>query len=137
MRAPPAMAVPRPISAGSVKRDPFPWEQRVHDHLANAPLLALLLVAILHWTQVVAICGMGSEPFDGDIRLKTEPVATGYLPIVLGAISVLNVLPFFFELVRALSAASRYEVSQQGAMLARPPHGHRAGPMPGRPLRSR
>jgi uncharacterized membrane protein len=106
----------------SSRRVIAPWEQRVHDYLANAPLLALLLVAILHWTQVVAIFGAGPESFDGGIRFKQEPLAMGYILGVLGAILVLNVLPFLFELARAIRAASRREVSQQGAMLAHSPH---------------
>jgi hypothetical protein len=108
----------------SSRRVIAPWEQRVHDYLANAPLLALLLVVILHWTQVAAIFGAGPEPFDGGIRLKQEPIAVGYVLVVLGAILVLNVLPFVFELACALMAASRREVSQQGTMLAQPPRRH-------------
>jgi len=108
----------------SSRRVIAPWEQRVHDYLANAPLLALLLVAILHWTQVAAIFGTGPEPFDGGIRLKQEPLAMGYILGVLGTILVLNILPFLFELARTVTAASRREVTQQGAMLAHPPQPH-------------
>jgi hypothetical protein len=118
----------------SSRRIIAPWEQRVHDYLANTPVLALLLVAILHWPQVAAIFGAGPEHFDAGIRLKQEPVPTGYILIVLGAILALNVLPFVFELGLAFMAAARREVSQQGAMLAHPPHAHRAGPLPERPF---
>jgi hypothetical protein len=98
-----------------------PWEQRVHDYLANTPLLALLLVAILHWEQVAAIFGVGPAPFDGAIRWKPEPIPVPYLVPILGAIALLNVLPFILEFGRALRAARHGEVRQVGAMLAHPP----------------
>ena len=79
-----------------------PWEQRVHDYLAVIPLLALVLIAILHWTQVLAIVGLGPQPFDHTIRLKDDPLPAMYLGSLLSAIFLFNLVPYLFELARGL-----------------------------------
>jgi hypothetical protein len=79
-----------------------PWEQRVHDYLAVLPLLALVLVGILHWAQVQAIVGLGPQPFDGSIRPKHDPLSPAYLVSLLSAIFLFNLLPYLFELARGL-----------------------------------
>jgi hypothetical protein len=84
-----------------------PWEQRVHDYLCVLPLLALVLVALLSWTQVLAILGLGPEDFDGTIRLKEHPLSPTYLVLLLAAIFLLNLLPYVIELARALRVRTR------------------------------
>jgi hypothetical protein len=91
----------------SSRRDVAPWEQRVHDYLAVLPLLALVLVSLLNWSQFLAIFGLGPQPLDASIRLKADPLSPIYLVLLLGAIFCFNILPYVFELVRGLTAAGR------------------------------
>jgi hypothetical protein len=84
-----------------------PWEQRVHDYLCVLPLLALVLVALLSWEQVLAIVGRGQHSFDGAIHLKDDPLSPTYLMLLLAAIFFLNLLPYLIELARALRSRVR------------------------------
>jgi len=97
-----------------------PWEQRVHDYLALLPLVALVLVTLLSWPQFLSIFGLGSEPFDGSIRLKAEPLSATYVLLLLGAIFCFNVLPYLLELGRGIAAAKRGSTKE-------PLPAHRAG----------
>jgi len=89
----------------SSHRDVAPWEQRVHDYLAVLPLLALVLVALLSWPQVLAIFGLGLEPFDATIHFKADPLSPIYLVLLLVAIFFFNLMPYLLELWRGLRAA--------------------------------
>lgn len=60
-----------------------PFEQHVHSHLEYIPLVALSLVAMLYWSQFAALLGAGSEPASFRLSLKSEPLETRYLIIVL------------------------------------------------------
>jgi len=91
----------------SSRRDVAPWEQRVHDYLGVWPLLALILVTLLHWPQFLAIFGLGPESLDASIRLKAKPLSLSYVVLLLSAIFFFNLLPFLFELGRGLKAAGR------------------------------
>ena len=91
-----------------------PWEQRVHDYLAVLPLLALILVALLSWGQVLAIFGLGWCPLDSGIRVKAHPLSPTYLSVLLSAILAFNLLPYLFELARGLRAWMRAERKGRG-----------------------
>jgi len=82
-------------------------EQRVHDYLAVLPLLALVLIPLLSWTQILAIFGLGPQSMDRGIRLKEHPLSPTYLSLLLSAIFRFNVLPYVFELARCLRGRGR------------------------------
>jgi hypothetical protein len=86
-----------------------PWEQRVHDYLAVLPLLALVLVALLSWGQVLAVFGLGPQSMDYGIRLKEHPLSPIYLSLLLSAIFLFNVLPYVLELARCLRGSGQGE----------------------------
>jgi hypothetical protein len=63
-----------------------PLEQHVHSHLEYVPLVALLLVALLHWGQLRALFGMGSEPPAFALAPKEHPIPLPALLTVLVSI---------------------------------------------------
>jgi hypothetical protein len=65
------------------------------------------LVALLSWGQVLAILGIGPERFDETIRFKEHPLSPIHLALLLTATFLLNVLPYLFELARAIANRPR------------------------------
>lgn len=82
-----------------------PLEQMVHSFLEMMPLAAFLLVAILRWTQALALFGLGSEP--ADFGLHLQPLPARVLIAVLGGMLLFNVLPYLDETRRGLKAQNR------------------------------
>jgi hypothetical protein len=81
-----------------------PIEQHVHSFLELMPLVAGILVAVLHWPQFLALFGVGDEPARWALRLKSEPLPPAYVAAVLAAALLLAALPYLEELVRGLKA---------------------------------
>jgi hypothetical protein len=52
------------------KREVTPIEQWVHSYLGVLPLLSLLMVVVLHWSQFLALFGFGTEAPRFDIVWK-------------------------------------------------------------------
>jgi hypothetical protein len=124
----------------STRRIVAPWEQRVHDYLANTPVLALVLVAVLHWEQLAAVVGAGPQQFDGSVRLKSQPLSTDYIVLVLATILIFNVMPFVLEFAQGVTSARKQEVRQRGVMIAHRPYSRgllRQGRISGRSSQSR
>src|SRR5262245_25584503 len=82
-----------------------PNEQHVHGFLEVLPLMATVLVVILHWPQFLSLFGLGPERAEFSLRWKTPPLPLAYLVAVLAAIFVLNVAPYLEELWRCLRAS--------------------------------
>ena len=89
------------------KRDVTPIEQWVHSYLGVLPLLSVVLVALLHWTQFLALFGLGSEAPRFEIVWKEPPLPWNYVLSVITATIIFEVLPYFEELIRGLRAWSR------------------------------
>jgi hypothetical protein len=87
-------------------RDIAPIEQHVHNYLGVIPLLAFLLVIVLHWGQFQALFGFGAEAPRFEIRWKEPPLAWRYVLSMLALIVIADLLPFFEELLRGLRAAA-------------------------------
>jgi len=82
-----------------------PNEQHVHGFLEVIPLMAMVLVVILHWPQFLSLFGLGPERADFSINLKDPPLPLPYLVAVLAAIFLLDVAPYLEELWRCLRAS--------------------------------
>ena len=89
------------------KRDVTPIEQWVHSYLGVLPLLSVVLVALLHWTQFLALFGLGSEAPRFEIVWKEPPLPWSYVLPIIAATIGFEVLPYFEELCRGLRAWSR------------------------------
>lgn len=65
------------VSFAHHKREVTPTEQWVHSYLGVLPLLSLVLVVVLHWSQFLALFGMGSEAPRFELIWKDPPIAVG------------------------------------------------------------
>jgi hypothetical protein len=103
------------VSYASATRKVTPIEQHVHSFLEMLPLMGLLMVAVLHWGQLLALFGLGPEPARFTIALKPEPLPWAYVVAVLAGVLLFDLLPYGEELVRGLRA-------NRGALTPRHPH---------------
>lgn len=81
-----------------------PLEQRIHDYLGAVPFMATSGVIILHWPQALSLVGLGSEDLDLTMAWKQDPLSTGYIAAILGAIAVFILVPYAEELLRGIRA---------------------------------
>ena len=103
------------VTYASRHREITPLEQHVHSFLELLPLTAILLLAVLHPGQVLALMGLGSERASFFLAWKRPPLPFAYLAMVFGAATAFALLPFVEELVRGIRARRR------GAPDSRPP----------------
>ena len=89
------------------KREVTPIEQWVHGYLGVLPLLSLLMVVVLHWSQFLALFRLGTEAPRFDIVWKDPPLPWGYVLPIISATVLFEVLPYLEELVRGLRARLR------------------------------
>ncbi|MCR6630770.1 MAG: hypothetical protein NVV74_12370 [Magnetospirillum sp.] len=100
------------VSYAVTRRRVTPVEQHIHSFLEVLPFMALSFVVCLHWGQALAIVGMGPETADWAVRLKPDPLPLGYLGAVLGAILLLEVLPYLEEFWRGWRANGGHLVAR-------------------------
>jgi hypothetical protein len=81
-----------------------PTEQHVQSFLEMLPLMALVIVAMPHWQQFLALFGLGSEKPSFTIRLKEPPLPWLYVAVILAIVLLFEVLPYIEEFTRALRA---------------------------------
>lgn len=98
------------VSYAVSRRKVTPIEQHVHSFLEILPLMALSFVACLHWPQALALVGLGSEPADLAVRLKSAPLPAGYLVAMFGLIVLLEILPYLEEFHRGWKASGGHLV---------------------------
>lgn len=101
------------VSYAVTRREVTPTEQHIHGFLEMLPLMAVGFISVLHWTKLRALVGLAKEP-DPTIRLKEEPLPTRYMATTLGAIALLEVLPYLEELWRDWRANSGRLVPPKG-----------------------
>jgi hypothetical protein len=86
------------------KREVTPLEQHVHSFLEMLPLMGLVMLAVLHWGQFLALFGLGAERASFVIRPKPEPLPLAYTASMLTLTLLFEVLPYVEELIRGLRA---------------------------------
>jgi hypothetical protein len=89
------------------RREVTPIEQWIHSYLGVLPLLSLVLVVVLHWSQFLALFGLGAEAPRFEIIWKDPPLPWGYVLPIIAATVLFEVLPYFEELIRGLRARFR------------------------------
>jgi hypothetical protein len=104
------------------RRTVAPLEQHVHSFLELLPLMGILLLAVLHPGQVLALFGLGSDAPRFELAWKDPPLRAGYIAGVLIAVVLLSALPYLEELVRGIRArgAPADASAPQRAASARP-----------------
>jgi hypothetical protein len=84
-----------------------PLEQHVHSHLEYLPLVAVSLVALLHWDALLGIFGAGAVAPSWSLELKQRPIPTPYVVTVLLLVFVLQGGLLAEEAARTVRAAAR------------------------------
>lgn len=85
------------------RREVSPTEQHVHGFLERVPLMATLMLTVLHWDQARSVFGLGGRP-DWRIRGKRRELSVRYRVGVLAAVSSFVALPYGEELIRCVRA---------------------------------
>lgn len=85
-------------------REVTPIEQWVHSYLGVLPLMSLVLVVTLNWSQFQALFGFGSAPARFDLAWRSPELPFWYQTAILAAAFLLVVLPYAEELRRGLLA---------------------------------
>jgi hypothetical protein len=88
------------VSYATRHREVTPFEQHVHSFLELLPLTAILLLAVLHPGQILALVGLGAEAADFTLAWKQPPLPGFYVAGVLTASVVCGLLPYAEELSR-------------------------------------
>jgi|SRR5688572_21407203 len=83
-------------------REVGPTEQMIHSFMELLPLLALALLAVQNWSQVLSLLDESMPDFG--LRWKEEPWPAAYLWGALAAAVVLNFLPLAEETWRCWKA---------------------------------
>jgi hypothetical protein len=86
------------------RREVTPVEQWVHSYLGVLPLLSLVLVVVLHWSQFLALFGLGTQTPQFEIVWKDPPLPWSYVLPIISATVLFEALPYFEELLRGLRA---------------------------------
>ncbi|MBZ9891616.1 diguanylate cyclase [Mesorhizobium sp. BR1-1-3] len=81
-----------------------PIEQHVHSFLEMIPLMGLVSVVSLHWTQFLALFGAGPETARFDIVWKSQQLPLIYIVCVMAVIVLFELLPYVEKFVRGLRA---------------------------------
>ena len=93
------------VSYAHATREITPVEQHVHSFLEMLPLLALVLIAVLHWPQFLSLFGFGPEAARFELVVKQgEPPSWTYVITILVLVVLFEVLPYLEELLRGLRA---------------------------------
>jgi hypothetical protein len=82
-----------------------PFEQHVHSHLEYIPLVAVSLVALLHWDAFLGIAGAGAAPASLSLEWKERPIPTPYLLVTLLSVFGLQAALLTEETLRTIRAA--------------------------------
>lgn len=93
------------VSYAVSTREVTPIEQHVHSFLEMLPLMGLLMVVVLHWSQFIALFGLAPASFD--VRLKQPPLPWSYVVTMLTLVLLFDVLPYLEELLRGLRVSAK------------------------------
>jgi hypothetical protein len=92
------------LSYATKTREITPLEQHVHSFLEMLPLMGLLMVIVLHWSQFLSLLGLGNERASFAITFKQQPLSLAYVAAILVCVLLFELLPYIEELIRGLRA---------------------------------
>lgn len=95
-------------------REVTPIEQWVHSYLGVLPLLSLVLVVTLHWSQFLALFGFGAEPAKFELMWKMPQLPLWYQAALMSGTFIFVVLPYANELWRGLRAGGKPKLVSPG-----------------------
>jgi hypothetical protein len=76
----------------------------VHAWLELVPLVAIALIAVMHWPETKALFGFREGPLDLSLRLRETKLPLWYRVGLLSAVALFNGFPYVEELWRSLRA---------------------------------
>jgi hypothetical protein len=82
------------------RRHVSPLEQHVHSHLEYVPLVAVALVIMMHWPQLLGLLGLEGGVAEFEIRRKEMPLPTMVVVTVISAVFVVQGLLLAEEFYR-------------------------------------
>jgi hypothetical protein len=82
-------------------RSVIPLEQMIHSFLEILPITAVLLLAVLHWQDFLAL----GQAMPG-LHPKSHPLPLWYVASAVAAAILLNAIPYMEELLRCLRASA-------------------------------
>ena len=88
------------VTFASKTRVITPVEQHIHSFLEMLPLMAVSIMALIHWGQFAALFGQGREAADFTLKLKDPPLPLPYVLLLLCAIALCELAPYAEELWR-------------------------------------
>jgi hypothetical protein len=83
------------------RRNISPLEQMVHSAQEMLPLVGLALLAVAHWSEVLALVGVGTSPAAFALEPKAVPLPASYVAAALAGCAVVAML-YMEELIRCL-----------------------------------
>jgi hypothetical protein len=92
------------IGYASTRREITHYEQHAHSFLEVVPLMAALLVIVLHWGQFLALFGAGPEEARFSLQWKAQPLPLAFSVGTMAAAILLEIVPYSEELWRCLKA---------------------------------
>jgi hypothetical protein len=106
------------VSYAVKRREVTPIEQHVHSFLEMIPLMAASVTAILHWKQFLSLVGIRRDPQDFRIMLKKRPLPLAYSATVIGAVILMEGLPYLHEFIRGIRATPIRQLKQRAGIAA-------------------
>ncbi|WP_343728438.1 diguanylate cyclase [Duganella sp.] len=100
------------VSYAVTRRVVTPLEQHIHSFLEMLPLMAVSMVALLHWPQFTALLGIGPEAADFSLRWKESPLPRHYVVWLMVAIVLFELLPYGEEFLRTLRGRYQRKVQR-------------------------
>lgn len=88
-----------------------PLEQMVHSFLEIMPITAFLLLAALHWPQLLDFSEPRRHGSGFMLRLKPHPLQPWYVLAAIGTALMFNLLPYLEECLRCRRAARHRAIS--------------------------
>jgi hypothetical protein len=89
------------IRWATARRGIPPLEQRLHDYLAAVPFAALGFVAVLKWRVIEGLLRDPGTALAAGLHLRPEPLPWPVVGAILALVTLLNILPYAEEFIRA------------------------------------
>jgi hypothetical protein len=102
------------VHYASATREVSAIEQHVHSFLEMMPLMGLVMIAVLNWSQFLALFGFGPEAARFNVTIRSEPPSWIYVTVILTLVLFFEILPYLEELVRGLRANQGAFVPSRG-----------------------
>jgi hypothetical protein len=95
------------IRFAHARRNLSPAEQRIHDYMTAIPVTALCLVGVMHADAVASLARDPATMFTAPLQWKATPLPVAQVLGILGAVVIVDLIPYAEELYRGIRARRR------------------------------